>query len=455
MTPPTTPARILIVDDDDALMKQLVERLCHVGFDASGVTDPHEVKQVIARDAIDLVLTDVEMPGLRGPDLLSWLHQAHPSVLCVVMTAFGSIELAVQCVQAGASDFLAKPFPFELLRRAIERALTERSMRRELVRLRATVPGALTDGLVVRSPNMRRAVAMCERAARADVAVLLSGESGVGKTALARLIHASSQRAQRPFVEINCAALPPNLVESELFGVRRGAFTDAHRDRQGLFVEASGGTLFLDEVGELPLEVQPKLLKSLETGAVRAVGSDTTTKVDVRIVAATNVNLVEAVASGRFREDLYYRLHVIGVIVPPLRDRSDDFVALVDDLIGSAAKRFGRPVRGITADALRHLQQQPWPGNVRELSNAIERAVVLTEHDVLLREDFEQGPRVTVDAHARALEPLARAGWSLRDVEQAYIDVVLSLVDNNKSVAARTLGIDRRTLYRRQDDGEA
>jgi DNA-binding NtrC family response regulator len=325
----------------------------------------------------------IELP-LEGPDR-SRPPRGHPDArrpgqLVLLITAFGSIELAVQAVRAGACDFVAKPFKLEVLVLAIERALREREMRREIVRLRTALPGAADGDLVAKSPAMRAVVELASHAALIDSTVLLTGESGTGKGAVACFIHQRSARAAAPFVSVNCAALPAQLVESELFGVRKGAFTDARSDRPGLFVEAAGGTLFLDEIGEMPVETQAKLLQALETGRVWPLGGGEV-EVDVRVLAATNRPLEEALRDRRFRPDLYCRLNVIRIELPPLRQRTADIEALIDVFLHRAAAKLDRPIIGVSGAAMRWMLSYDWPGNVRELGNLLERAVALADHD--------------------------------------------------------------------------
>jgi len=437
-------ARILVLDDDPGVVDLLVDDLGEHGYAAEGCTRPDEALERIRAGAFDLLVSDVEMPGMRGPELLRVLQRERPELLVVLITAFGSVETAVRAMREGASDFVTKPFRIEALLRAIERSLRERSLRREIVRLKSArepEPGAI----VARSASMRRVVELAQRVAATDATLLLTGESGVGKGAVARLVHERSGRAGA-FVQVNCAALPAALAEAELFGVRRGAFTDAREDRPGLFSQAHGGTLFLDEIGELPLELQPKLLQALETRRVRPLGGRGEEAVDVRIVAATHRALDEAVREKRFRADLYFRLDVVRLDIPPLRERPDDVRPLVDVLLAAAAARFDRPVRGVSEQALAWLEARPWPGNVRELANAVDRAVVLAEHDTLVLEDFTLGAS---PGNASLLDEAVEDGLTLDQLEERYVRRVLERTGGNKSEAARILGIDRRTLYRR------
>ena len=441
-----TGARVLVVDDDEALVAFFVEVLEDRGLVAVGETDPQRALARVSESEFDVLVSDVEMPGLRGPDLMAAVHAVKPSQLVILMTAFGSIELAVRTMRAGAVDFLAKPFPADALLLAIERALNERSMRRELVRLRSLVGDLETGELVAKSPAMKRVIEIATRAASSVTPILLTGESGVGKSSVAAFIHQKSPRKGRSFIAANCASLPLTLAESELFGVRRGAYTGATEDREGLFSRAHRGTLFLDEVGELPIEVQPKLLDVRDGGRIRPLGGTEAT-VDVRVVAATNVMLERAVEERRFRADLFYRLNVLRIEIPPLRQRGQDVPELVDVLLKRAASRTQRRLHGITADAMRKIVAHPFPGNVRELANLLERAAVLAEHDVITADDlvFDTAAPLVTDF----LDEAVRQRLPLVDVENTYIDRVLAAVGGSKSEAAKVLDIDRRTLYRR------
>jgi len=385
------------------------------------------------------------MPELRGVDLLRAILESKPAQLVLLITAYGSVELAVAAVRGGACDFLTKPFKIEALLLAIERAFRDREMRREIVRLKAKLPASDEGQLVARSPGMKAVVERARRIADLESTVLLTGETGTGKGALARFIHDSSERRHRPFQHVNCASLPATLIESELFGVRRGAYTDAREDRPGAWHAAGEGTLFLDEVGELSLELQAKLLHSLEHGRVRPLGSTTDVPVRARVVAATNRPLETLLKEGLFRPDLYFRLNVIRIEVPPLRERREDIIPLADLMLTRLSSRHPRPVVGMSAAAIRRLIAYPWPGNVRELSNLIERAVALCDHDTLLPADldFPKAPHAIDALLSGAHEPVR-----LDELERLYVRRVLESRGGNKAEAARVLGINRRTLYR-------
>jgi len=438
--------RILIVDDDRSVVDFLIEALGH-RFDVTGETAPRAAVESILREEFDVVVSDVEMPGMRGPDLLAAVLEAKPRQPVVLITAFGTIEMAVELVRAGATDFVAKPFRIETLIVAIERALRERSMRREIVRLRRDLGDDAEHSLVAESSAMKRVLEVARRAARSDATVLLTGESGTGKGELARWIHGRSARRDAPLVQINCAALPSGLIEAELFGVRKGAFTDARESRDGLFVEASRGTLFLDEIGDMPLEAQAKLLQVLESSRVRPVGASAEVLVDVRLIAATNHDLDETIRAGKFRHDLFFRINVVHVHVPPLRERPDDIAPLVHTMLGRAARR-GRGQLEITDEAMRWLCRREWPGNVRELANVIERAVALTDHDAIVIDDVRDAEAPS-GVSGELLAEAAAQQLPLAQVELAYIKQIVARAEGNMAQAARILGIDRRTLYRK------
>lgn len=441
--------KLLVVDDDAPVVDFLSESLTTSGYQVETETVPERALDRIDNGSFELVITDLQMPGMRGTDILSAILARRPDQLVLLMTAFGSIDLAVAAVRAGACDFIAKPFKIEALVLAIERALRDREMRREIVRLKARVPDADRGQFVARSPGMKAVVDRARRVADLDSTVLLTGETGTGKGVLARYIHDTSQRRHRPFQHVNCAALPASLIESELFGVRRGAFTDAKEDRPGAWVAASDGTLFLDEVGELSLELQAKLLHALEHDRVRPLGSTNDTPVRARVIAATNRPLEILLRDGHFRPDLYFRLNVIRIEVPPLRERREDIIPLADLLLGRVSGRHPRPIVGMSAAATRKLMAYPWPGNVRELGNLIERAVALCDHDTLLPDDldFGQGPHA-IDALLSGTQGPVR----LDELSRLYARRVLESRGGNKAEAARILGINRRTLYRMLHD---
>jgi len=444
----TEQPRLLVVDDDPGIIDYLLDMLRQENYSVAGYTGTAEALDAIAAEPFDLVISDVEMPEMRGLELMAAIHQQRPEQLVLLMTAFGSIDLAMQSVRAGACEFLTKPFRIEELYTAIERALLDRQMRRTAVRIGAATVNTGESAFVAHSPRMRQMLTLAKRAAAVNSTVLLTGESGTGKSAVARWIHESSPRRQSPFVSVNCAALPQALVESELFGVRKGAYTDARQDRPGLFVQADSGTLFLDEIAELPLETQPKLLQALESGKIRALGDIQETAVNIRLIAATHQPLEQRVNERQLRADLYHRLNVINLEIPPLRERKEDMDELVNVLSRQISLRLGKAMPiNISAEVLRWIRAYHWPGNVRELANTLERAIALTEHDTLLLEDMAQASRLPESEDF--LQKAMAQGWTLEDVERAYMRHVLDVTGGNKIKAARILGMDRSTLYRK------
>jgi DNA-binding NtrC family response regulator len=444
----TEQPRLLVVDDDPGIVDYLLDMLRQADYSVAGYTGTAEALDAIAAEPFDLVISDVEMPGMRGLELMAAIHRQRPEQLVLLMTAFGSIDLAMQSVRAGACEFLTKPFRIEDLYTAVKRALQNRQMRRTAVRIGSANADSDDRVFTAHSPRMRQMITLAKRAAAVNSTILLTGESGTGKSAVARWIHESSPRRQGPFVSVNCAALPQTLVESELFGARKGAYTDARQDRPGLFVQADSGTLFLDEIAELPLEIQPKLLQALESGKIRALGDTQETAVNIRLIAATHQPLAQRVNERLFRADLYHRLNVINLEIPSLRERKEDLDDLVDTLSRRISVSLGKalPVN-ISAEVLRWIRAYHWPGNVRELANTLERAIALTEHDTLLLEDLAQASRLPESGDF--LQNAMAQGWTLEDVERAYMRHVLDVTGGNKIQAARILGMDRSTLYRK------
>ncbi len=441
--------RLLVIDDDQGIVEYLVEMLQKENYGVSGFTDTTLALSAIENSTFDLVISDVVMPGMRGLELMTAIHHKKPEQLVLLMTAFGSIDLAMQSMRAGACDFLTKPFRIEELYFAVQRALNDRLMRRTAVKIGATEANILRANVfTTHSARMRELISLAKRAAGVNSTVLLTGESGTGKSAVARWIHDNSQNFQGPFIAVNCAALPQSLAESELFGVCKGAFTDASKDRLGLFSQANSGTLFLDEVAELPLEIQPKLLQALETRKIRALGDNKETLVNVRLITATHQILEQRVSDKLFRPDLYHRLNVINLEVPPLRERKEDLDELTNTLISNICLRLGRKrTINVSTEVIRWIRAYHWPGNVRELSNTLERAIVLAEHDTLLLEDLAQASKIPLN-DSDFFEQAMKQGWTVEDMQQAYIRHVLEAT-GNKIQAAKLLGLDRSTLYRK------
>ena len=435
---------ILIVDDDAPHRSMLRTVLRGWGYAVEEAEDGTAAVEQVKQKAFDAVLTDVRMARMDGIAALREIREWNPSIPVLIMTAWSSVQSAVDALRLGAYDYLTKPLELEELKLALERALDHTRQARENQEPGRTQSEA-SSLLLGRSDAMRELVNMVETVAPTEATVLISGESGTGKELVARAIQAASTRRDKPFVTINCAALAENLLESELFGHEKGAFTGADRRREGRFVQAHGGTLFLDEIGEMPLALQAKLLRVLQQGEVQRVGCDETIKVDVRVISATNRVLAEEVAAGRFREDLFYRLNVIGLEVPPLRARREDIPLLASTFLERHAAANRKTIKGFTPQAMDAMLRYGWPGNVRELENAVERAVILSGGEYIAERALPLAVQNASDAPED--EELALGSMSLEDVERKAIEATLSETDDNKSEAARRLGITRATLH--------
>jgi DNA-binding NtrC family response regulator len=438
------PGRILVVDDERGVRTLCADLLARAGYDPVTASSAEEALGIADREAFDIVLADVNLGGMDGIELCKRLRAQKPEQLVILITAYPSIENAVRGMKEGARDYVTKPFSPDELRLVIARALEERALRQENAELREKLA---FGGIIGGSKALQDLLRTVEKVARADATVLVVGESGTGKELFARAIHYHGPRASRPFVAVNCGALVGTLLESELFGHVRGAFTGAQSAKRGLFVAADRGTLFLDEIGELSPELQPKLLRALQEGEIKPVGGIETQKVDVRVVAATNRDLREDVRAGRFREDLYYRLNVITLEIPPLRERPEDIPPLIEHFVARAATRARKPAPEVSAEAMEVLRTQPWPGNVRELANAVERAVVLGG-DVLGPADFAGRASPRIEAVAKS-EDYPFIGMSLEDLERTHIERVLNECGGQKGRAAEILGINRTTLWKK------
>ncbi len=439
--------RILVVDDDEALRESLALLLAAEGYEVVTAQDAPSALACLEQP-VDVVLCDVRMPGRDGLELLPELIRRLPGAPVLLMSAYGSGDLAVEALKRGAFDYLAKPFqPAEVLL-AIKKARERERLRRANALLQRDVERAVGDRpIVAASPPMIELLELLERAAEYKATVLLTGESGTGKEVLARAIHAQSGRRHLAFVAVNCGAIPEALLESELFGHSRGAFTGADRARRGLFVEADGGTIFLDEIGEMPSPLQVKLLRVLQEEEVRPVGESKSRKVDVRVIAATSRDLEREVAAGRFREDLFYRLDVFRVRVPPLRERREDVPLLVDHFLALFRETLGKPVRTIADDALDRLVAHHWPGNVRELENVMERAMILCDGDRITLAELPDG---ITGARRTAPLPAGAGDFSLRRARRRFeselITRALAATGGNRTRAARLLEISHRAL---------
>ena len=465
---------VLIADDDPHQRRHLSAILSSLGYrtaTAAGGVAAAEQMTAARRHGIDLALLDLNMPDLDGIGVLHAMRQAGASLPVIVLTSDGSIARAVEAMRAGACDFLVKPAAPERLDVSIRNALAISSLAREVQRLSRQSENRLSfDDLVAVSPATRQAIALARRVARSDVPVLIQGESGTGKEVFARAIHGSGARAGGPFVAVNCGALPAALVESILFGHEKGAFTGATERRAGKFQEASGGTLFLDEVGELPLDAQVKLLRAIQTGEVDPVGGVGPVRVDIRLISATNRDLQAMVAGAGFREDLYYRIGVFPMTLPPLRDRRDDLPGLADMFLARSAAAEGLAIEGFSGAAIEAIATADWPGNVRQLQNTIQRAVILAEGSRIRPQDLHglepRRPQAAAggDASAAGSPPPGGTGAAnplltgdghirrLRDIEGEAIGRALTLYRGRMAEAARRLGIGRSTLYRKIDE---
>jgi two-component system response regulator AtoC len=446
-----TTGRLLLVDDDRDLCETLTLGLRRRGYEVTWCASAAEATAALSEEAFDALVTDLNMRGSSGIELCIRAAERWPDVPVVVLTAFGSLETAVQAIRAGAYDFISKPVEMDVLAIAVDRAITTKRLRDEVKRLRdeASHGAPRPEDLVGESEAMRRVYDLIERIADSEVSVLVTGESGTGKEVVARALHERSCRAKRPFVAINCAAVPEALLESELFGHVRGAFTDAKEARQGLFQNASGGTLFLDEIGEMPLTLQPKLLRALQERSVRPVGGTHETPFDVRVVAATNRDLEDDIEQRRFREDLYFRINVVQLPLPPLRARGADVLLLAQHFLSRFASRAGKSVVGISAAAAERLVAYAWPGNVRELQNCLERAVALTRYDHVAIDDLPEKIREYRRSHVIVTSDDPSELVPMEVVESRYIARVMEAVQGNKTAAARILGYDRKRLYRK------
>jgi two-component system response regulator HydG len=444
---------LLLVDDEEETRTMLRQMLEWQGYHAVAVGSGSEALEYLRSAIADVVITDVRMPGMSGIELCRELTLRHPDLVTIVLTGVADMERAIEAIRAGAYDFMAKPVKIDALEIAIKRALEHLAMRREVRRLRLTAPVTI-NGITGTSAPTRAMLDLVRRAATSDPTVLVTGESGTGKELVARALHNGSPRASEPFVSVNCGAIPGPLLESELFGHVRGAFTDARRTRAGLFLQAGGGTLLLDEIGEMLLEMQVKLLRALQERKVRPVGGDDELPFSCRIVAATNRDLEREVEAKRFREDLFYRINVLVIGVPPLRERRDDILELARLFLARAVERYALKPLALSPEVEDRLLAYDWPGNVRELENSIERAVAIA-----------RGPLIEVGAlpaKIATFEPsqiviggdLPEELITLDELNRRYVRRVLAAARGNKTLAARLLGIDRRSLYRRLESLE-
>ncbi len=448
--------RILVIDDEQSMCELIEIDLRLRGLQVDWFTDATQAISAIDHNNYDVVLTDIRMPGTTGLQLCQQLTEFRPDIPVVLMTAFGSLETAVSAMRAGAYDFITKPIEMDLLAITVRRAIDHHRLTEQVRLLKVSGQAVRSFGdMIGSSPAMQKLYDQLERVAVSDAGVLITGESGTGKELVSRSIHAHSRRAEKPFVAINCAALSESLLESELFGHVKGAFTDARSERRGLFLEADGGTLLLDEMGEMPMSMQVKLLRTLEERVLRPVGSDKELPFDVRVICATNRDLESAVSDGMFREDLFYRINVIGLHLPPLRSRGTDVLRLAEHFLKQFSTAENKHVTDLAEGVAEKLLQYHWPGNIRELRNVMERAVALTRHDKITVADLPekitnyQSNQILIDG----LDPEELV--SLEELERRYITHVLEATGGNQSQAARILGLDRKTIYRKLKQNES
>ena len=437
--------RILVVEDEDKLRRVVELQLQSAGFDTDGAASAEQAMPLV--QLADLIITDLRLPGIDGLQFIQQLQARGVQAGLIVMTAHGSIETAVEAMKRGAADFLQKPFSLDHLTTVAQKAMAVQWLRAENQRLREQLDQRYRfDNIIGRSPAMRAIFHTVERVGPTRTTVLLAGESGVGKDMIGRAIHQHSPRKHQPFVKINCTAIPENLMESELFGYERGAFTGANVNKPGKFEQADGGTVFLDEIGDVPGHIQVKLLRILQERQFERLGSNMTRDVDVRVIAATNVDLRAALEEGRFREDLYYRLNVVPINVPPLRDRKEDIPFLAIHFVQKLAKDLGSVAKELSPAAMDRLLEHSWPGNVRELENTIERSMVLAPNEVMQAADIRLETSRRSNAAASLQAPLLPEGETLEHWEQLMIREALRRSNGNKSQAARSLGLTRNAL---------
>lgn len=439
--------KILLVDDDESLNRVVSYQLKQMEFDVTTATDGKAALNFFKQNSFDIVITDLQLPGMSGMDLLTSIRQLNKNVIIIIITAYGTVENAIEASKLGADDYLTKPFGKETLRFVIEKAVRLRKLQTENVQLRSELFQKYDFGnLIGKSSAMESVLKLTGRVAESDATVLIQGESGTGKELIARAIHYNSPRKDRPFITVSCPSIPENLMESELFGHVKGAFTSANADRKGKFQMANQGTIFLDEIGDLKEDLQAKLLRVLQEKEIERVGDSTPIKVDARVVAATNKKLEQLVQAGKFREDLYYRLNVVTIIIPPLRERKDDIPFLVDHFINKYSKEQKCTV---TDEALKILYEYDWPGNVRELENTIERAIVISTEPIITPELLQPIWKNITPQTLPLIDTSAIDNLTLEEIERHAITNALKKTSGNQTKAARLLDIPRHVLIYR------
>ncbi len=448
--------KILVVDDEESVRSMVTVLLQKEGYQVSSAQGGEEALELLGEQAFDLVLSDIRMPRMDGLQLLDRIQALYPEVTVIMMSAFGTVDLAVEAMKRGAYDYISKPFKPDEILLALRKAQERERLQRENIRLKEEVGERFSlEGIVARSPSMVKIMESVRKVAGYRSHVLVTGESGTGKEVLARAVHNLSPWKDAPFVAVNCGAIPATLMESEFFGHAKGAFTDAVTDKAGLFEEASGGTLFLDEIGDLPLDMQVKFLRAIQEGEVRRVGDNTSIQVDVRIIAATAVDLSLAAREGRFREDLFYRLNVVPIQIPPLRQRPEDIYPLAEHLLYRISMRLGGGQRTLSPEGMKALLKYPWPGNVREMENLFERASILADSATLQLEDILPLLSDVQVGEEKSLSPDELSiKIASRHLEKKLIIRALKKTQYNRSQAARLLEISHRALLYKIKDYE-
>ena len=443
--------KILVIDDDLEMCELLSDVFKREGFSVLAISESLEASKAVKKEEFDVIVTDLNMKGLKGLDLLEEAKKVAPLTPVIIITAFGTIESAIKAMKMGAYDYITKPFQMDEIVLIVKKALENRLLKKEVVRLKREVESRYHfHQLIGKSPPMQKIYDLIERISDSSGNVLITGESGTGKELVAKAIHYNGVRKEGRFIAVNCAAIPETLLESELFGYKKGAFTDAKTDKRGLIFGATEGTLFLDEITEMSPMLQAKLLRVIEEREVRPLGDTNSHPVDVRIISASNRDIKELIHQGRFREDLYYRLKVIDIELPPLRERREDIPLLVQHFINRFGKEPKRNVSGVSQDCLKLLTNYLWPGNVRELENIIQRAITLTQNETILPEDLP--PSMLQEADENLLDKGLKEKFTIDQLEKEYIRKVLIEVGGNKSKAAEILGLDRKTLYRKLEE---
>jgi DNA-binding NtrC family response regulator len=439
---------VLVIDDDLEMCRLIAEGLKKEGLSAVTFTDSLQAAKTLRREEFDVIVTDLQMKGLKGTDLLEEATKVTPQTPVIIITAFGTIESVIQAMKMGAFDYVTKPFEMEELVLAVKKAIENRALKKEVLRLRKEVATRYDfHQLIGKSPPMQKIYDLIERVSDITSNVLITGESGTGKELVAKAIHYTGMGKERPFIALNCAAIPEALLESELFGYKKGAFTDAKADKRGLMFEANRGTLFLDEITEMPLTLQAKLLRAIEEKEVRPLGDTNAYLLDVRIISTSNRNMEALIEEERFRKDLYYRLKVIDIEMPPLRDRREDIPLLTQHFVSKFNKELNKEITGVSDETLRILFSYAWSGNVRELENVIQRAVALSRHQVILPEDLPLSLLYETDRDL--LKKAVQERYTIDQMEKEYIRRILIEVGGNRTKACEILGLDRKTLYRK------